>query len=335
MAISGYFFNAVKSGGVYDRTYNAEDVTSYLDKIVGSGVFPNPSTQLQVTAGTGMKVVASAGQGWINGHKLINSNGYEMTVDTADALLPRIDRVVFYADFTNRLMGIKLVKGTAAASPTAPALIRTDEEYQMSLATVLVAAGTSSISQSAITDTRPDSTVCGWVQGLIQQVDTSTLYTQWETAYSEFYDQMRTWMAAEQAAFESWLSTLTQELTVGAYLHGFEKHTMYPAGATMPASSIPLNMDGYEYAEDDVIMVWLNGLYARPGTDYTVTEGEQWASVNLGALGTLSNNFMIDIRVIKTIIGPPPAGGTQVNALTIRNIIRSDTEIEGSGALSE
>ena len=56
MAIKGYFFNAVESGGTYDRVYNAEDVTSYLDLIVGSGVFPNPSTNLQVRASTGMNV---------------------------------------------------------------------------------------------------------------------------------------------------------------------------------------------------------------------------------------------------------------------------------------
>ena len=67
------FFNAIESGGVYDRIYNAEDVTSYLDKIVGNGVFPTPSTQLKVTAGTGLQVTVAAGQGWIDGHKLINT----------------------------------------------------------------------------------------------------------------------------------------------------------------------------------------------------------------------------------------------------------------------
>ena len=65
MAVNSYFFNAVLNDGVYDRIYNAEDVTSYLANIVGNGVFPNPSTQLQVRAGTGMQVIVGAGSGWI------------------------------------------------------------------------------------------------------------------------------------------------------------------------------------------------------------------------------------------------------------------------------
>lgn len=75
MAISGYFFNALKVNDTYDRIYNAEDVTSYLDKIVGNGVFPNPSSQLQVTAGSGMSITVNAGQGWIDGHKIYQQRG--------------------------------------------------------------------------------------------------------------------------------------------------------------------------------------------------------------------------------------------------------------------
>ena len=73
MPISGYFFDAVESGGVYDRVYSAAEFSKYLDKLVGNGVFRYPSSQLQVRAGSGMQVIVAAGQGWIDGHKLINS----------------------------------------------------------------------------------------------------------------------------------------------------------------------------------------------------------------------------------------------------------------------
>ena len=36
MAIKGMFFNAVKDGDVYDLSYNADDFSIYLDKIVGN-----------------------------------------------------------------------------------------------------------------------------------------------------------------------------------------------------------------------------------------------------------------------------------------------------------
>ena len=41
---------------------------------------------------------------------------------------------------------------------------------------------TSTITQAMITDFRT-SALCGYVTGLIKQVDTSTLFAQWQAAY--------------------------------------------------------------------------------------------------------------------------------------------------------
>ena len=90
MSIYSYFFNAKQVEGEYDRTYTAEDVTSYLDGIVGSGVFPVPSDCLQVYAGTGMKVLVKPGMGWIDGHKIVNTADLEIEIDPADVTLNRM-----------------------------------------------------------------------------------------------------------------------------------------------------------------------------------------------------------------------------------------------------
>ena len=193
MAVKSYFFNAVESGGVYDRVYNSEDVTSYLDKIVGSGVFPTPATQLQAIAGTGMQVIVKEGQGWINGHKIINTADLPISVDASDVLLDRIDRVIFYADSTTREMGISILKGTNAISPVAPALTRSETRYEMSLATVYIAKNITAITDAMITDTRADSEVCGWVAGLINQIDTAALFEQYRAAYAEMIETMKAW----------------------------------------------------------------------------------------------------------------------------------------------
>lgn len=306
MAIKGYFFNAVENDGVYDRTYNAEDFTSYLDEIVGNGVFPTPSTQLQVSAGTGMQVIVAAGQGWINGHKLINTASMTLSIAAADALLNRIDNVVFYADYTNRLMGIKVVQGTAAASPTAPALVRTAAEYQMCLATVTVNKQTTAISQSNINDTRANSNLCGWVAGLIQQVDTSTLFTQWQTAYSEFYTEMQSWLSAQQSAYESWFNTMTGDLQVGAYIRSYDKTVTIQPGQS---ATINLDMTGYTYEETDIIMVYINGLRGTPLTDYLINTSATpvQIDVNLSQAGDVANE--IYIQVLKSYLGDPPTSG--------------------------
>ena len=270
MAINGYFFNAVESGGVYDRTYNAEDVTSYLNKIVGNGVFPNPSTQLQVLSSSGMGIIVKAGEGWINGHKMINTADLPLTLDTADALLNRIDRIVFFADMSTRSMGIAIKKGTAATSPTAPGLTRTTTRYEMSLATIRVNKQVTSINQGNITDTRGDSSVCGWVTGLIQQVDTSTLFTQWQTAYSAYYN-------AVKQQLDAFMAALTEELRVNTYVVRFGRSgTISPSDPKYVELGANMGYDregnNYVYQMTDVIMVYINGLLARNSVDYYIND---------------------------------------------------------------
>lgn len=186
MAIESYFFNSVNS----DRVYNSEDFCSYLQQIIGNGVFPNPSTSLQVRASTGMTVIVGAGQGWINGHKMVSNADYNLTVATASASNPRIDTVVFYLDLSNRTMGLRIKSGTAAANPTAPALTRSASVYELGLANIYVSKGVTAITASVISDTRMDSNRCGIVQGLIQQVSTTTLWQQQQAEFEEWLDSI-------------------------------------------------------------------------------------------------------------------------------------------------
>lgn len=240
MAINSYFFNAVQTGETYDRTYNAEDVTSYLDLLVGNGVFPNPSTNLQVRAGGGMTVIAGAGQGWIDGHKIINTADMQLTIAQSDVVLNRIDAVIFYVDYTAREMGIAVKTGTAAASPVAPTLTRSTTRYEMCLATISVTKQVTEITASMITDTRGNSNLCGYVQGLIQQVDTTTLFDQW------------------QAGFDDWFSTVKDTLSTSTLLRKFE-YTHITAAANESTWDITKFIRQFSYPLD-VLTVNINGL---------------------------------------------------------------------------
>lgn len=311
MAVKGLFFNAIESGGVYDRVYNAEDFTGYLKQIVGNGVFPVPSTQLQVRAGSGMQIIVAAGEGWIDGHKLINTADLPLAVSAADTLLNRIDNVVFYCNYSNREMGIKVVAGTPATTPIAPALVRTSTEYQMCLARVSVSKQTSSITSSMITDTRASSN-CGWVAGLIQQIDTSTLFQQWETAYSEFYASMQSWLQVQQNIYNSWFTALTDDLQVGAYVTSFDKFATVSVGQS---GNISLDMTGYTYEPTDTIMVYINGLRAIPVNDYIINTSTTpvVVSINTSAVELATDVY---IQVLKSYLGAPPANtrGAYTNA---------------------
>lgn len=291
MAVNGYFFDAVEHGGVYDRVYSAEDFSNYLDQIVGNGVFPNPSTQLQVRAGSGMQIIVGSGQGWIYGHKVVNTADLPLTVASSDVLLNRIDLVIFYADFVNREMGIEILEGTPAAQATAPQLTRNESRYEMCLAQITINKQINEITQAMITDTRADSTVCGWVAGLIQQVDTSTLFTQWQTAYSDYYNTMT-------AAFNAWMETLTQELKVNTYIQKYYKRVVGGSGVS---NVIPLNMSGYTYDNDDVLIVSINGLMGIPDVDYTLDTTKTPVAIQVNNSMTSGNS--VEITALKSVIG--------------------------------
>lgn len=250
MAINSYFFNAVLSGGVYDRLYNAEDVTSYLDLLVGNGVFPNPSTQLQVRASSGMDVIVGAGSGWINGHKMISTADYTLTVEDSDVLLNRIDAVIFYVDFTTRSMGIEIKTGTVASTPSAPALEQDDDRYELCLAQISVPKQVTAITADMITDTRGNSELCGFVQGLIQQVDTTTLFQQWQAAFDA-------WFAAVQSQFKSGLAVRKFD---GVYVTQNQNESSFNVKTIIPR---------FDFAYD-ILEVYINGMHLN-SDEYTLS----------------------------------------------------------------
>lgn len=123
MAITSGFFNSVNG----DRKYNAEQINEFFGQLISSGVLPNPSTNLQVQAKSGMTVQVLAGKGFIDSHWLKNDSPAELTIDTADSVLNRIDVIIMKLDLNTdaRSITIEVKKGTAASTPTAPVMTRT------------------------------------------------------------------------------------------------------------------------------------------------------------------------------------------------------------------
>ena len=238
------FFNSVNG----DRTYDADDISNYFLKLISNGVFATPSSAMQVTTSSDMTVQVSPGWGFINCKWIENNAPYLLTLDSSDVVLNRIDRIVLRLDYTNRQMGIYIDKGTPAASPIPPTLQRTAGEiWELSLARISVAAGATAITQADITDERPDTSVCGWVTGLIDQIDTTNLFAQ-------FTDSFDTWFAQIK-------ETLSTTTLVRQY------NSLYTT--TAPSETIiPINIPVYNETLD-VLNVYINGLRLVEGTDYT------------------------------------------------------------------
>lgn len=194
------FFNSVS----HDRTYKAEDWAEYFASFIGNGVFPVPSTGLQVVANDGMKLNVKTGKAWINGYFYFNTGDLAIELDTADGQLNRIDRVVVRWDLTNRVMSVKVKSSSFSASPTAPALQRDADVYELALADIYVGAGVTAITQSKITDQRLNTSLCGVVAAVVQQIDTAAFNAQLQAWFAEY----QSLSAAEYNTLVSYMNSL-------------------------------------------------------------------------------------------------------------------------------
>lgn len=183
------FFNAeVDTSGNYDRTYLAEDIASYFASFVGNGVYANSADNLKAVPSDAMTIAVKAGKGWINGYYYENDSDLEFLLDNADGAKGRIDSVVLRLDLTNRYLRIFVKKGALATNPVAPTLTRNADVYELQLATISVPAGATAIAEAQITDTRFDSTVCGIVAGVIEQIDATNLFSQYDDAFNTWFE---------------------------------------------------------------------------------------------------------------------------------------------------
>lgn len=204
------FFNAQLVGEEYDRVYLAEQFAAYFASFIGNGVFGSSMQQLKVLAQdtANMSVKVGSGQAWINGWWYRNTDAYTLDIDVADGALSRIDLIVLRWGQTERDMWLQVIKGKPSANPVAPSIRRGADYYDLQLATVSIPAGAIKITQAQITDTRLDNSVCGLVTGVVDQIDTTDLYNQFETYFENFkktnLDDFSSWSAEQQAAFSSW-----------------------------------------------------------------------------------------------------------------------------------
>lgn len=176
------FFNSVSG----DRVYRAEEWAEYFASFIGNGVFPAPSSGLQVVAGSGMAVTVKTGKAWINGYFYYNTGDLSVTLPTADGVLTRIDRIVVRWDLTERLISVVVKSSTPSASPSAPSLQRDADAYELCLADIAIGAGVTAISQANITDRRLDGALCGVVAGVVDQIDTDAFNAQLEAWFTDY-----------------------------------------------------------------------------------------------------------------------------------------------------
>ena len=187
----GSFFNSLDG----DRKYNAGHWAEYFSQFLTNGIYAEPAESMQVQAAGGLDVLIAAGSCFINGYAGYSDGTDKVTVEYGGSS-PRIDRIVICLDMQGRRIYPAVRKGTAAASPSAPGIIRDGTFYDIGIASVYVKANATEITQADITDTRSDTSLCGWVTGVIDQIDTTALFAQYEAQW----ELLRAACAQDEAA---------------------------------------------------------------------------------------------------------------------------------------
>lgn len=192
---------------VFDRGISSAPLRTLIRKLFSDGIMPNPSTNMQVVAGSGMTVEVQRGFAITGGCMKLLEDIETLSLDASDANLNRYDAVVLRLDDNDnvRTCDLAIRKGTAASDPVPPELRRDDVIWEICLALVYVPAHSSSVLDGNITDTRLDTEKCGYISS-ISEFDTTTLYKQIQSDLAYFREE-------EQARLMAWFNTFIDELT--------------------------------------------------------------------------------------------------------------------------
>lgn len=199
MAWTSGFFNSVNG----DRLYNADQMSSIFEGLITNGVYESVGNKLAVQPSDGMVIRIATGRGWFNKRWVNNDAPYLMTVASPDVLLNRYAAVVIRVDTTNgvRTTTPYLKYSEFASTPVKPTMTRSTTVNEYCLAYVYIRAGATSITAADIEDTRANTSLCGWVTGLITQLSTTTLFEQYEAIFNGF-------LTTETEDFNEWFEGL-------------------------------------------------------------------------------------------------------------------------------
>jgi hypothetical protein len=266
-------------------------------------------------------VSVGTGRAIIKAHWIKNDEDATVPLSAADVQYPRVDAIVLRLDMTARAVTLTAKTGTPAAVPAMPEITRTDEVYELYLASVFVAKNAT--APGTITDLRP-STYCGWVTGIVQQVDTSDLFAQWQTAYAQQFAAFDAFIAARQSAFDTWFSNLTKTLNVDTSISQYQNTVdISTSGTWFIRIGIP------EYDEiTDVLFVYVNGIFFVNGVDYTAS-GQGIAFISR----TLNAGDKVTFVVLHNVIGLQ--GGGAAAGLTIPQLYGAAADAAGATTIIE
>jgi hypothetical protein len=260
-------------------------MSTYFEGLITDGVYQNFLDAMIVKANGGFTVSVGTGKAVNQSRWIKNDAIMALDIDPSHAVLNRYDTVIIRTDLTTRTVDIIVVKGIESSVPVVAELVRSDTQYDRMLASIYIPAGSTQVEQQYITDTRPNTTVCGFVSGIIEQVDTTDLYLQWQD-----------WADKQKANYDMWFSDLTEDLTVDTHIVT-SRLNMEMTGTTYEIPSV-LN-----YNDVAILGVYVNGHLMTLGDDYAVSATDDTYTINFSSNYVYSVRDKLELIVTKSVIG--------------------------------
>ena len=282
-----------------DRRYSADQMNMPYKRVISEGVFATPqgtpSTDFQVFVLSGQSVKVSAGNALLGEKWLELEADQNVTISGNPSANPRIDSIILRTDRNTgeRKATIIYREGAASSNPSAPALDTSSNVYELRLANIRLEAGASAVTQSMITDMR-GSAECPWITSLVYQVDTSTLFAQWQDAYNRAYSE-------HEEQWTEFFEQLTQELTLQTSVVT-QSGTVNLTSAKSSVLITDFGINDYK-RETCELMLFINGLYAVEGDKWTLSydpSAPQAATINFDT--QMSAGQSLYLVVMKSII---------------------------------
>ena len=207
MAFRSGFYNSMNN----DRKYFTSDFSMLFDGIIQDGVFGHVLEKMVVKLTTGMDIAVQPGLAWFNETWSYIDAPYPMTLDASDILYGRYDAVVLevHNDNVERANYLKIVKGTPAAEPEKPTLVK-DGYYQYPLAYILVPANADSLEEQNL-EIVVGKDECPFVVGVQDPVSVDYLFRQWEAEFDKWFSDLQTNLEGDVAS--NLQNQITQHVT--------------------------------------------------------------------------------------------------------------------------
>lgn len=186
MAETSGFFNALESGGTYDRVYDANDFAEYFALFIGNGVFADPMNQLKVVPKSGLTVTLKKGNAFIDGYWYKLSEDMDFTLSPNGTSYAITDVIAVTLDKTNRVITAKKKEKVSSITPMNNGIV-----HELIVASISLGVGVSTITESMITDRRPYKDYCGFVTGVVDQIDADGMFTQLEAQFNDWFSTVQ------------------------------------------------------------------------------------------------------------------------------------------------